>query len=121
MMREQQNNSIVIKSLQSPFSVQPSKVAPSIQQRTHYIGKSFLLREPTLSMFRLLASKSQERKIFENHEMKPCLVGIHWIALTWYSQMSTHMPKFQTLVRFSVVYRVFASFSIGQLSHQKHS
>ena len=28
---------------------------------------------------------------------KPCLVGIHWIALTEYSQMSTHVPGFQSL------------------------
>ena len=27
--------------------------------------------------------------------LKPCHVGIHWIALTEYSQMHTHMPGFQ--------------------------
>ena len=27
---------------------------------------------------------------------KPCHVGIHWTALTEYSQMSTHVPGFQS-------------------------
>ena len=27
---------------------------------------------------------------------KPCLIGIHWQALAEYSQMSTHMPGFQS-------------------------
>ena len=27
---------------------------------------------------------------------KPCHVGIHWIALAEYSQMSSHMPGFQS-------------------------
>ena len=35
---------------------------------------------------------------------KPCHVGIHWIALAEYSQMSTHVPGFQSFFRF------FASF-----------
>ena len=29
---------------------------------------------------------------------KPCHVGIHWIALAEYSQMSTHMPGFLSFV-----------------------
>ena len=31
---------------------------------------------------------------------KPCHVGIHWIVLTEYSQMSTHLPGFQSFLRF---------------------
>ena len=31
---------------------------------------------------------------------KPCHVGIHWIALHEYSQMSTYMPGFQSFFRF---------------------
>ena len=31
---------------------------------------------------------------------KPCHVGIHWIALHEYSQMSTHLPGFQSFFRF---------------------
>ena len=50
---------------------------------------------------------------FENH-LKPCHVGIHWIALAKYSQMSTHIPGFRSFFRF------FASFCIGQISHQQH-
>ena len=41
----------------------------------------------TLLMLRLLMSKAQERKDF-------CCVGIHWIALAEYSQLSTHVPGF---------------------------
>ena len=31
---------------------------------------------------------------------KPCHIGIRWIALDEYSQMSTHMPGFQSFFRF---------------------
>ena len=31
---------------------------------------------------------------------KPCHYGIHWIALSEHSQMSTHLPGFQSFVRF---------------------
>ena len=30
---------------------------------------------------------------------KPCHVGIHWITLTEFHQMSTHMPGFHTFFR----------------------
>ena len=42
---------------------------------------------------------------------KPFHVGIHWNALAECSQMSTHIPGFQSFFRF------FASFCIGQISH----
>ena len=38
---------------------------------------------------------------------KPCHVSIHWIALTEYSQMSAHVPGFQSF------FSCFASFHIG--------
>ena len=47
----------------------------------------------TLPMLRLLSSKAQGRKDFWK-PLKPCHVGIHWIALAEYSQMSTHLPGF---------------------------
>ena len=46
-----------------------------------------------LPMLRLLSSNAQERKYFWKPS-KPCHVGIHWITLTEYSQMSTHMSGF---------------------------
>ena len=46
--------------------------------------------------------------------MQTSHVGIHWIARTEYSQMSTHMPGFQSIWRF------FASFCIGRISQQQH-
>ena len=45
---------------------------------------------------------------------KPCHVGIHWIALTEYSQMSTHLLGFRSF------FRVFASFCIDRFSHPQH-
>ena len=44
---------------------------------------------------------------------KPCHVGMHWIALTEYSQMSTHVPGFRSFFSF------FASFCIDQISHHQ--
>ena len=49
----------------------------------------------TLPMLKLLSAKAQERKYFRKTS-KLCHVGIHWIALTEHSQMSTHMPGFQS-------------------------
>ena len=66
-----------------------------------------------LSMLRLLSSKAQGCNFFWKPS-KPCHVGIHWIALDDYSQMSTHMPGFQSFFSF------FASFCIGKISHQQH-
>ena len=45
---------------------------------------------------------------------KPYHVGIHWKALAEHSQMSTHVPRFQSFFNF------FASYCIGQISHQQH-
>ena len=63
----------------------------------------------TLPMLRLLSSKAQECKDYRKLS-KPCLVGIHQKVLTDYSQMSTHVPGFQSF--FS-----FFAFCIGQISH----
>ena len=46
-------------------------------------------------MLRQLSSKGQGRKDFWKPS-KPCHVGILWIALTEYPQMSTHVPGFQS-------------------------
>ena len=56
-----------------------------------YIG---CIKHLTLSMLRLLSFKAQESK-YLGKLSKPCHVGIHWIALAEYSQMSTHVPGFQ--------------------------
>ena len=45
----------------------------------------------------------------------PCHVHIHWIALAEYSQMSTQMTGCQSFLRF------FASFCIGQISHEQQN
>ena len=49
----------------------------------------------TLPTFGLLSSKAQECKDFWKSS-KLCHVGIHWIALTEYSQIGTHLPGFQS-------------------------
>ena len=60
-----------------------------------------------------LCPMHKKAKIFENR-LKSYHVGIHLIVLVEYSQMSTHVPGFQSFFRF------FASFSIGKISHQQH-
>ena len=57
-------------------------------QFMNYFYSIFLLN---LQMLRLLSSKAQGCKDFWKPS-KPCFVGIHWIALAEYSQMSTNMP-----------------------------
>ena len=62
-----------------------------------------------LPMLRLLSSKAHGCNDFWKTP-KPCHVGIHWIALAEYSQMSTHMPGF---FESSFVF-------LHQISHQQH-
>ena len=47
----------------------------------------------------ILSSKAQGNRNLCKPS-KPCHVGIHWIALAEYSQMSTHLPGFQSIFRF---------------------
>ena len=74
----------------------------------------FTVTELTLTMLRLLSSKAQKHN-FLWKPSKPCHAGIHWKALTEYSQMSTHLTGFQSFFSF------FASFCIGKISHQQHN
>ena len=67
----------------------------------------------SLPMLKLYSSKEQGPKEFWKPS-KPCHVGIHQIALTEFSQMSTHMPGFQSFLRF------LTSFCIGQINLQQH-
>ena len=53
----------------------------------------------TLQMLGLLTSKAQECKDFWK-SIKTCHVGIHWIAHAENSQMSTHVPGFQSFSMF---------------------
>ena len=62
----------------------------------------------------MVAIKDKRRKYFWK-PYKPCRVGIHWISLTEYCQMRTHVPGFLSFLR------VFASFCVGQISHQQHT
>ena len=61
----------------------------------------------------LLILKSTRKENFLKKHIN-CHVGIHWKALAEYSQMRTHVPVFRSFFRF------FASFCIGQISHQQH-
>ena len=58
-------------------------------------------KDLTLPMLRLLSSKALGRHNFWKPS-KPCHIGFHWIALTEYSHMSTHVP-----LRFQSFFRVF--------------
>ena len=62
----------------------------------------------SLPMLRLLSPKAQEGKDFWKPST-PCHVGIHWIAFAEYSQVSTHVPEFQSFFRF------FSLFCNGQI------
>ena len=53
----------------------------------------------TLPMLRLFLSKAQRCKYFWKPS-KPCHFGTHWKALAEYSQMSTHLPGFQSFFSF---------------------
>ena len=68
----------------------------------------------TFPMLRLLSSKPQGGKEFLKSS-KPCHVGIHWIALAEYSQMSTHVPGFQLFFHFLHPY-VLAKFAPSSIS-----
>ena len=63
-------------------------------------------KQLNLSMLRLLLSKTQEYKDFWKPS-KPCHVGIHWIVFSEYSQMGTHVTRFQWCFKF------FSPFCIG--------
>ena len=53
----------------------------------------------TLPMLRLFLSKAQRCKYFWKPS-KPCHVGTRWKALAEYSQISTHLPGFQSFFSF---------------------
>ena len=63
------------------------------------ISPPLVMQFLTLPMLRLLSSKAQGCKDFWKSP-KPCHVGIHWKACIEYSQMSTHLPGFQSFSHF---------------------
>ena len=65
-------------------------------------------------MLRLLSSKAQGRNDFEK-KSNPCHVGIHWIFLTEFSQMSTYVPGFQSFsgLLHDLVLAILATSSIS--------
>ena len=58
-----------------------------------------------------------DAKIFERPS-KPCHVGIHWIALTEYSKMSTVVPGFQSFFSFFFSHFVLAKFTSSSIRVQ---
>ena len=78
----------------------------------HQSGAWLTRQTLTFPMLRPISSKAHGCKDFWKTS-KLCHAGIHWKALTEYSQMSTHMPGFQSFSFF------FASCCIGQNSHQQ--
>ena len=89
---------VLLPTLNKYFSYQQALIVNS--QTSQW---SFL----TLLMLMLLSSKAQGCKDFWKL-CKTYHVGIHWIALAEFSQMSTHVPGFRSF------YRFFASFCIGK-------
>ena len=80
---------------------------------SHAIRNTFTACALTLPMLTLFLSKVPGCKDFWKTS-KPFKFSTHWIALAEYSQMSTHLPGFQSFSSF------FASFCIGQISRQQH-
>ena len=77
-------------------------------------SKRLILSTPlTLPMLRLHSFQAHRWKDFWKSSV-PCHVGIHKKALAEYSQMSINVPGFRPFLRF------YASFCIGQISHQQH-
>ena len=60
----------------------------SLLLKVHYIN-------PSNAQATLVQRTQKKLKPF-----KPCHVGIHWIALAVYFQMSTHLPGFRSFFRF---------------------
>ena len=69
----------------------------------------------TLPMLRLLSSKAQGRKDFWKTS-KPCHVGIHWIDLVEYSQMSTHLRGFQSFKKIFLHHILLAKLATSRIS-----
>ena len=65
-------------------------------------------------MLRLISSKAQRHKDFWKPS-KPCHVGIHWIALAVCSQMSTHVPGFQSLFSVFLQHFVLAKWATSSI------
>ena len=77
-------------------------------------AKNYHSKVLTLPILRLLLFKAQGCKDIWKPS-KPCHVGIHWIALTQYSQMST-----QIYARVSVIFQVLCILLYWNISHQQH-
>ena len=80
----------------TPLPLSRKMSVSSIALGKEQVRCSFYL---TLLMLRLRSSNAKECKTFWK-TFKPCHVGIHWKALAEYSQMSTHVPGFQSFFMF---------------------
>ena len=74
---------------------------------------SVVIKNLCIFVFWAKVASAQECKDFWKPS-KPSHVGIHWIALTEYFQMRTHVSGFPSFFMF------FASFCIGQITLQQH-
>ena len=68
----------------------------------------------TLPMLKLFLSKSHRRKDF-GKPSKPCHVGIQRIALAENSQISTHVPGFQSFFSFFLHHFVSAKLATSSI------
>ena len=77
------------------LSVKHSKMSthvPGLQSHFNFLHHFVTAKLATSSMW-------VNKKIHENHQNTDCYVGTPWIALVEYSQMSTHVPGFQSHFR----------------------
>ena len=78
-----------------------------------------ITQELTLPMLRLLSSQEQGCKDYWKWS-KPCHVGIHWNALSEYSQMSTNEPRFQSFFMFFLYHFVVAKLATSNIRILQH-
>ena len=67
----------------------------------------------TLPVLRLFSSKKRRKDFYKPFE--PGHVGIHWIAFTEYSQMSTHVLRFQSFFRVFFYHFVLAKLATSSI------
>ena len=79
---------------------------------THTI---FTTRITNPSSAKTIFSKSKTMQRFFWTPSKPCHVGIHWIAIAEYSQMSTHMPWFQSFFKGFLHHFILAKFATSSI------
>ena len=96
-----------------PINTYSGQKQPDNFDDNFQLGKYFIVFNPS-NAIRLLLSLAQKCKDFKKPS-KPCHVGFCLIALAKNSQMSTHVPGFQSFFGF-----LHLTLNRPLISHQQH-